>query len=742
MPFPGVGEKALSIPRTIGERETDFYRRKTKSGERNCMSKLCSLLTTERGASQLTWKDYINGVFDSSANQQDLDALHHMLTIMSERFSGYYDEFVPQMTLTYKSKMIALLYRLAACNEPNALKLGFELVYRLTSPVRCAQFEDLEFSELLYLKRLHIVDRLIDQFVDLGDASSVYALIDALSGWGVFSLQGDVDDHDNNHLFELKTRMATYFKESFLSSSWVDLCLNYVSSQAQHARQNDAQRKLNRLQRLFDLKALSLSEFGLAESVQVENGRYDSAFLSWRAVCKLIWTELLRQDYIHPLDKYLSADSAPKKQRLHACYLLVGTLYYDSGSMDAFCKKLSEYGFLGDAVGGILKNKQVPSDYVACLFRHVKPYIQHLSVLNFDSNSLKQFIKMISPGPKDRVTRDWLLNKDPLSKGGESRFVVLARQSMMAAYELFRRYTYARADRQAWLARSGFLEFDSLRDRLGNNLLHIAVRAQDQGIAKLLIESGVNVNAKNNSGNTPLHYVCSFDPYKLSQIIERKEALFKPISKSLGATKGANLAVLLLEHEAIVNEANNSGYTFLDLLIDYSLQTYDYTIARKVVDLVVEHASFNSKEGWAGFMNRLNDAGLMDCVIPTSYPGESRSVMQMLVNAVYEFTDAFKSPCLQQFREIFADLPRDQKKGLRKEMRQHAVGSKRSRENGASCDYDAQTSTVTLSSVSNDLAYFKATRKFAKHDLGSHYDSDNQSEQTSDAEEAMTCSYR
>jgi ankyrin repeat protein len=63
---------------------------------------------------------------------------------------------------------------------------------------------------------------------------------------------------------------------------------------------------------------------------------------------------------------------------------------------------------------------------------------------------------------------------------------------------------------------------------VGDTPLHLAAAALRTGAAKLLLESGANVNAENRRGATPLHYACdprpksggTWDPAKQRELIE------------------------------------------------------------------------------------------------------------------------------------------------------------------------------------------------------------------------------
>lgn len=78
--------------------------------------------------------------------------------------------------------------------------------------------------------------------------------------------------------------------------------------------------------------------------------------------------------------------------------------------------------------------------------------------------------------------------------------------------------------------------------------LHYAVALKNKGteIIKLLIDKGANVNAKNSYGDTPLH---------------------RAVFRSLENTK------ILIENGADINAKNNNGKTLLDIAKDYKLLT-------------------------------------------------------------------------------------------------------------------------------------------------------------------------
>ncbi len=118
------------------------------------------------------------------------------------------------------------------------------------------------------------------------------------------------------------------------------------------------------------------------------------------------------------------------------------------------------------------------------------------------------------------------------------------------------------------------------KDDYGETALHFAADVGSVDIAKLLLKSGANVNAKNqNGGLTPL-MVASFA--MRAQILTDKAAREKMLNNE------AKIVKLLLDHGALVNEKDNQGETAL---------MYGTTTTPKIESLLIKHgADVNAKD--------------------------------------------------------------------------------------------------------------------------------------------------
>lgn len=113
----------------------------------------------------------------------------------------------------------------------------------------------------------------------------------------------------------------------------------------------------------------------------------------------------------------------------------------------------------------------------------------------------------------------------------------------------------------------------SVKDDIGQSLLHAAILNGKGETAKYLIEKGCSVNAMNNMNETPLH-----------------------IASGLGM---AETASLLIERGALLDAVDNAGYTPLTNAIQYYGSSVNSPNKLEMVKLLIEKgADINKKGMW------------------------------------------------------------------------------------------------------------------------------------------------
>jgi ankyrin repeat protein len=131
------------------------------------------------------------------------------------------------------------------------------------------------------------------------------------------------------------------------------------------------------------------------------------------------------------------------------------------------------------------------------------------------------------------------------------------------------------------------------RDSCGQTALHWAVSSRQKEIVTLLIADKADVNAKSNSGQTPLHYAVAF---------------------CFGDT---NMVDLLLVNKADVNAKDNSGKTPLHMAALYGFKDI-------AALLIANRADVNAKDnnGQTPLAAALNTNSLPRYLVVTAAPGD------------------------------------------------------------------------------------------------------------------------
>jgi len=119
------------------------------------------------------------------------------------------------------------------------------------------------------------------------------------------------------------------------------------------------------------------------------------------------------------------------------------------------------------------------------------------------------------------------------------------------------------------------------RDKWGRNCMHILaaislytdrrpINFQEKGrVAQLLIQRGIDINARDDMGNTPLHLTAQLNNYEIAKILVDSGAdinpkvynQFTPLQYAITGRGDLAMVKLLIDHGAEVNVTDSEGST-------------------------------------------------------------------------------------------------------------------------------------------------------------------------------------
>ncbi|KAL7286486.1 hypothetical protein TKK_0019223 [Trichogramma kaykai] len=168
-------------------------------------------------------------------------------------------------------------------------------------------------------------------------------------------------------------------------------------------------------------------------------------------------------------------------------------------------------------------------------------------------------------------------------------------------------------------------DLNHLYEKTGESTLYFAIKYKNIDTVKLLLKGGANPNLANKNGLTPVHVACIHDHeyyYLMDSIFDDSRNQYRPVQVNARTNLGntplhlalendfESLVLLLLRNGADPNEANNEGSTSLHIICQKKYSTDFVKLIFDVNDEIQQELQINAQD-------KLSNAPLhlaLDCI--------------------------------------------------------------------------------------------------------------------------------